>query len=121
MKPQLLTQLGSSIDERSFLNQLGILLAPYGVVARSQVMVDWIEPNPELCCFVAMETPRQAAVASNGLGLVLLGDNCLFVSVHLTKSFTDFNFRSCPTPSGKSAHGRTISSGLDSWGSDATA
>jgi hypothetical protein len=119
VKPQLLKQLGNSADEQHFLDQLRILLSPYGVVARWKIMVDWIEPIPELCCFIAMETPFQASTASNGLGMILLGDDCLFVSVHLTGRLDGFSGRLHPSP--QATHEHTISNGLDSWGNDAAA
>ena len=64
------------------------MLAPYGSVRRSQLVVENKDGDAEVLCFIEMETPQQAKAAEKGLGMLLLDGRYLFFSAQLDANFS---------------------------------
>lgn len=87
MNNENLKRLSESYDQQHFLDQIAEILAPYGNIRRSQLLVGKVAVKPEISCFVHMESSQQAFFAKNDLDAILIGDNCLYFSVTLKEKF----------------------------------
>ena len=88
-------RLSDTVDRNHFVSEITEILAPYGSVRRSLLVVerdemDIAEPCfTEVLCFIEMETPQQAAAAEKALDLLLLDARNLFFSTQLNKNFAE--------------------------------
>jgi hypothetical protein len=82
-------RLGSAESKQNFFAEMAQILAPYGQVKQSQLLVEKGHPKSEASCFVEMETPQQAVAAQNGLNMLPLGGCYLFFSVKLRGNFIE--------------------------------
>jgi RNA recognition motif-containing protein len=82
-------RLGNAESEQNFIDEMAQILAPYGQVKRTQLLVEKGYPKSEVSCFVEMATPQQAVAAQNGLSMLLLGNCYLFFSVKLMGEFIE--------------------------------
>jgi len=89
MDARCMKRLNDTADRQHFVNEMAEILAPYGSVRRSQLVVEKKDRDTEVLCFVEMETPQQAEAAKNGLGLLLLGGCHLFLSAQLGANFAE--------------------------------
>lgn len=95
MDASSMKRLKGARDKSHFIVEMKEMLAPYGSVRRSQLVVerkclDTAAPCfTEVLCFIEMETPQQAMAAEKGLGLLLLDACYLFFSTRLGKNFAE--------------------------------
>lgn len=89
MDAMIAKKLGSAESRQHFVEEVAQMLAPYGQVKHSQLLVEKGYPKSEVSCFVEMETPQQAMDAQNGLNMRRLGSGYLYFSVQLQGDFIE--------------------------------
>lgn len=95
MNARSMKRLNDTADRNHFVNEMARILAPYGSIRRSLLVVERDEMDAaalcftEALCFIEMETPQQAEAAEKGLDLLLLDTRNLFFSARLRKDFVE--------------------------------
>lgn len=89
MNAKIAKKLGNSKTKQGFFAEVEQILAPYGQVKRSQLLVEKNHQKSEVSCFVEMETPQQAIAARNSLNMLLMGSAYLFFCVKIRADFIE--------------------------------
>lgn len=90
MNATIENRLGSAESKQYFVDELAQILAPYGRIKRSQLLVEKGCQKSEASCFVEMETLQQAFAAHKSLNMLLLpASGYLFFFVKLRVDFIE--------------------------------
>lgn len=90
MNATIESRLGIAESKQYFVDELAQILAPFGRIKRSRLLVEKGCPESEASCFVEMETPQQAFAAHKSLDLLLLpASGYLFFFVKLRMDFIE--------------------------------
>jgi RNA recognition motif-containing protein len=89
MNSAMIKRLGNAENKQRFVAEVAQILAPYGQVKRTQLLVEKDYPKTDVSCLVEMESAEQAVTAQNSLNLLLLGSRYLFFSVKISGDFIE--------------------------------